>query len=120
MAKEASNQSAKRPAAGAKGKKKVFLHTIFTLHNYYFFIVANYCRNVQKWSKGKTNDRLDNAVLFEKSAYDAAVKGIPALKLITTATVSDKFKVFLLATTFLWNSTTEHVPPFFFAALTLY
>ena len=48
---------------------------------------------LQKWSKGKTNDRLDNAVLFEKAAYDAAVKGIPALKLITTATVSDKFKV---------------------------
>lgn len=32
-------------------------------------------------------------MLFEKAAYDAAVKGIPALKLITTATVSDKFKV---------------------------
>eukprot|EP00178_Gracilaria_changii_P008432 TRINITY_DN25641_c1_g1_i1.p1 TRINITY_DN25641_c1_g1~~TRINITY_DN25641_c1_g1_i1.p1 ORF type:complete len:121 (-),score=18.18 TRINITY_DN25641_c1_g1_i1:52-414(-) len=46
----------------------------------------------KKWSKGKTREKLDNMVLFDKAAYDKLYKEVPASKVITTATVSDKLR----------------------------
>mmetsp|Transcript_1845 Transcript_1845/g.1948 ORF Transcript_1845/g.1948 Transcript_1845/m.1948 type:complete len:136 (+) Transcript_1845:65-472(+) len=68
--KTQSNASAKaqKAKAGGKAKKK-------------------------KWSKGKTKDKLNNAVLFDKALYDRVNKELPTLKLISISTLSEKFKI---------------------------
>ncbi len=59
---------AKAAMAGGKGKKK-------------------------KWSKGKTKDKLNNAVVWDKATLDKLRKEIPKSKLITPAIVSERIKV---------------------------
>merc|ERR1711893_34093 len=47
----------------------------------------------KKWSKGKTRDKLNNLVLFDKATYDKLLKEVPSYKLITPAIVSERLKV---------------------------
>ena len=47
----------------------------------------------KKWSKGKTRDKLNNLVLFDKATYDKLLKEVPTYKLITPAIVSERLKV---------------------------
>merc|ERR1712150_166905 len=47
----------------------------------------------KKWSKGKTRDKLNNLVLFNKATYDKLLKEVPTYKLITPSIVSDRLKV---------------------------
>jgi len=47
----------------------------------------------KKWSKGKTRDKLNNLVLFDKATYDKLYKEVPTYKLITPAIVSERLKV---------------------------
>merc|ERR1719412_240743 len=47
----------------------------------------------KKWSKGKTRDKLNNLVLFDKATYDKLYKEVPTYKLITPAVVSERLKV---------------------------
>ena len=47
----------------------------------------------KKWSKGKTRDKLNNLVLFDKATYDKLVKEVPTYKLITPSIVSERMKV---------------------------
>merc|ERR1712119_97862 len=37
----------------------------------------------KKWSKGKSRDKLNNLVLFDKGTYDKLYKEVPTYKLIT-------------------------------------
>lgn len=48
---------------------------------------------LQKWSKGKVRDKLNNQVLFDKPTYDKLYKEVPQYKLITPAVVSERLKV---------------------------
>jgi small subunit ribosomal protein S25e len=48
---------------------------------------------MQKWSKGKVRDKLNNQVLFDKATYDKLLKEVPAYKLITPSVVSERLKV---------------------------
>jgi len=48
---------------------------------------------VQKWSKGKVRDKLNNQVLFDKVSYDKLLKEVPSYKLITPSVVSERLKV---------------------------
>lgn len=48
---------------------------------------------LQKWSKGKVRDKLNNLVLFDKATYEKMLKEIPSYKLITPSVVSDRLKV---------------------------
>merc|ERR1711973_906947 len=41
----------------------------------------------KKWSKGKTRDKLNNLVLFDKATYDKLLKEVPTYKLITPSIV---------------------------------
>ena len=43
---------------------------------------------MQKWSKGKSRDKLANLALFDKATYDKLIKEVPSYKLITPAIVS--------------------------------
>merc|ERR1711894_762905 len=63
----AKSQKAK-PSSGGKAKKK-------------------------KWSKGKTRDKLNNAILFDKPTYEKLYKEVPSYKLITPSVVSERLKV---------------------------
>merc|ERR1711872_684542 len=47
----------------------------------------------KKWSKGKTRDKLNNLVLFDKATYDKLLKEVPTYKLITPAIVSERLKI---------------------------
>merc|ERR1711893_536286 len=47
----------------------------------------------KKWSKGKTRDKLNNLVLFDKGTYDKLYKEVPSYKLITPSVVSERLKV---------------------------
>ncbi|GAM23244.1 hypothetical protein SAMD00019534_064190, partial [Acytostelium subglobosum LB1] len=46
----------------------------------------------KKWSKGKSREKLNNMVLFDKETYNKINKELPTSKVITIATVSDKYK----------------------------
>lgn len=48
---------------------------------------------MQKWSKGKVRDKLNNAVLFDKGTYDKLIKEVPQYKLITPSIVSERLKI---------------------------
>merc|ERR1739842_224325 len=47
----------------------------------------------KKWSKGKTRDKLNNLVLFDKATYDKLMKEVPSYKLRSPAIVSERMKV---------------------------
>merc|ERR1712113_774844 len=47
----------------------------------------------KKWSKGKTRDKSNNLVLFDKPTYDKLLKEVPTYKLITPSIVSERLKV---------------------------
>merc|ERR1711942_171907 len=47
----------------------------------------------KKWSKGKTRDKLNNLVLFDKGTYEKLLKEVPTYKLITPSIVSERLKV---------------------------
>merc|ERR1739842_262786 len=47
----------------------------------------------KKWSKGKTRDKLNNLVLFDKATYDKLLKEVPTYTLITPSIVSERLKV---------------------------
>merc|ERR1712204_53042 len=47
----------------------------------------------KKWSKGKTRDKLNNLVLFDKATYDKLYKEVPTHKPITPSIVSERLKV---------------------------
>merc|ERR1711976_1154625 len=47
----------------------------------------------KKSSKGKTRDKLNNLVLFDKPTYDKLLKEVPTYKLITPSIVSERLKV---------------------------
>ncbi|EGC28618.1 hypothetical protein DICPUDRAFT_159931 [Dictyostelium purpureum] len=47
----------------------------------------------KKWGKGRSKDKLNNAVLFDKETYAKLLKEIPTAKVITTAVVSERIKI---------------------------
>jgi len=47
----------------------------------------------KKWSKGKTREKLQNAVLYDKATLDKLEKEVPKYKVITPSVVSDRLKV---------------------------
>ena len=49
--------------------------------------------NLQKWSKGKVRDKLNNLVLFDKGTYDKLYKEVPSYRLITPSVVSERLKI---------------------------
>merc|ERR1712072_1508787 len=66
--KKAPSSQKPKPSGGSKQKKK-------------------------KWSKGKTRDKLNNAILFDKPTEEKLMKEVPSYKLITPSVVSERLKV---------------------------
>lgn len=61
--RESKANETTQPAGGLQGSRKL---TILTLH---------LCRK-KKWSKGKTKDKANNAVVFDKPTFDRAMKEV--------------------------------------------
>lgn len=51
---------------------------------------------LQKWSKGKQKEKVNNMVLFDKATYDKLLSEAPKYKLITPSILSDRLRVNLL------------------------
>jgi small subunit ribosomal protein S25e len=47
----------------------------------------------KKWSKGKSRDKIVNAVVFDKATYEKLLKEIPSAKLITPSVISERLHV---------------------------
>ncbi|KAJ3287562.1 40S ribosomal protein S25 [Rhizoclosmatium sp. JEL0117] len=47
----------------------------------------------KKWSKGRTKDKANNAVLFDKLTFDKLYKEVPTYKLITPSVLVDRLKI---------------------------
>jgi len=47
----------------------------------------------KKWSKGRVREKKNNAIIFSPVSYETAMKDIPRMKNITTATVSEKLRI---------------------------
>nr|CCC89638.1 putative ribosomal protein S25 [Trypanosoma congolense IL3000] len=47
----------------------------------------------KKWSKGRTREALQNAVMFDKDTMDKLVKEVPKYKVITPSIISDRLKI---------------------------
>ena len=47
----------------------------------------------KKWSKGKSRDKVDNKVLFNKETYERLNVEVPKMKLITVATMVERLKI---------------------------
>ncbi|XP_063718386.1 small ribosomal subunit protein eS25-like [Symsagittifera roscoffensis] len=47
----------------------------------------------KKWSKGKSRDKLNNAVFFDEETYAKFKKEVPNYRLITPSVVSERMKV---------------------------
>ncbi len=47
----------------------------------------------KKWSKGKTREKLNNAVLFDKATVAKLEGEVPKYKVITPSVVSDRLKI---------------------------
>jgi small subunit ribosomal protein S25e len=46
----------------------------------------------QKWSKGRSKDKLNNLVLYDKATYEKMLKDVPVMKLITVSIISDRLR----------------------------
>jgi small subunit ribosomal protein S25e len=46
-----------------------------------------------QWNKKKVREKLNAAVVFDKKTHDRLLKEIPKMKLITSATVSERLKI---------------------------
>ena len=60
-----------------------------TLCLYEFFLNPFF----QKWTKGRSRDKLQNKVIFDQDAYDKLMSEIPQYRLISPAVVSDRLKI---------------------------
>lgn len=48
---------------------------------------------VQKWSKGKQKEKVNNMVLFDQATYDKLLSEVPKYKLITPSVLCDRLRV---------------------------
>ncbi|PVU92070.1 hypothetical protein BB559_003845 [Furculomyces boomerangus] len=47
----------------------------------------------KKWSKGKTKDKVNNAITFDNNTLEKVKKEIPAYKLITPSVLVDRLRI---------------------------
>ncbi|RRT58121.1 hypothetical protein B296_00032096, partial [Ensete ventricosum] len=48
---------------------------------------------LQKWSKGKQKEKVNNAVLFDQANYDKMLSEVPKYKQITPSVLSERLRV---------------------------
>ena len=53
---------------------------------------------LQKWSKGKVREKLNNLVVFDQATYDRMLAEVKNFKLVTPSAISERLKVFSAST----------------------
>ncbi|KAK7840614.1 40s ribosomal protein s25-2 [Quercus suber] len=61
------------------------------LHGRMRIVVFN--GGLQKWSKGKQKEKVNNMVLFDQGTYDKLLSEAPKYKLITPSILSDRMRI---------------------------
>jgi small subunit ribosomal protein S25e len=92
---------ASKPAksGGGKQKKKVKLSYACWPFVYDAFEAVTMasnrrcCLSLQKWSKGKQKEKVNNAVLFDQATYDKMLIEVPKFKQITPSILSERLRV---------------------------
>jgi len=56
-------------------------------------LISVSCVLLQKWSKGKNKDKVNNQVLFDKPNYDKLLAEVPKYKMITPSVLADRLRV---------------------------
>ncbi|KAF8753138.1 hypothetical protein HU200_011794 [Digitaria exilis] len=51
------------------------------------------CLVLQKWSKGKQKEKVNNSVLFDQATYDKLLSEVPKYKQITPSVLSERLRV---------------------------
>ena len=64
----------------------------------WFFYLLSWCSSdlefgLQKWSKGKQKEKVNNAVLFDQANYDKMLSEVPKYKQITPSVLSERLRV---------------------------
>jgi small subunit ribosomal protein S25e len=86
-------------SGGGKQKKKVTLSLridrLFDLVEARFFGFSRleFMLVLQKWSKGKQKEKVNNAVLFDQATYDKLLSEVPKYKQITPSVLSERLRV---------------------------
>lgn len=65
---------------------------------------------MQKWSKGKQKEKVNNMVLFDQATYDKLLSEVPKFKLITPSILSDRLRVCLSVNWFTLTMLQCYVP----------
>jgi small subunit ribosomal protein S25e len=47
----------------------------------------------KKWSKGKNKEKVNNAILFDKTSYEKMLSEVPKFKMITVSILSDRLRI---------------------------
>ena len=50
-------------------------------------------KSKKKWGKGKVQERLSNAVMFDEPTFNRMLKEIPKAKLVTPSVISERLRV---------------------------
>lgn len=77
-------------------KKEDILGSYFLLNYFKVFgplFIWYFMVWLQKWSKGKQKEKVNNMVLFDQASYDKLLSEVPKYKLITPSILSDRLRV---------------------------
>ena len=47
----------------------------------------------KKWSKGKNKEKVNNAILFDKTSFEKMLTEVPKFKMITISILSDRLRI---------------------------
>ena len=47
----------------------------------------------KKWSKGKNKEKVNNAILFDKTSFEKMLAEVPKFKMITISILSDRLRI---------------------------
>lgn len=73
--------------------KRAELSSLFSSSSSSSCAQAPAAQKKKKWSKGKTKEKLNNAVFFDQKTYDRLRSEIIKSKLITTSIIADRLRV---------------------------
>ena len=65
--------------------EQAYLLACFECYFLYWFL--------QKWSKGKSKDKLNYAVMFDQATLDKFMAEVPKMKLVTPYTICERLRI---------------------------
>ncbi|AQK51610.1 ribosomal protein S25 [Zea mays] len=86
-------------SGGGKQKKKVTLLSYWLVSSicwrcsFFGFSRHSFLLVLQKWSKGKLKEKVNNAVLFDQATYDKLLSEVPKYKQITPSILSERLRI---------------------------